>query len=173
MIDNGVINPGATFDDGEAICALFVDSVVNDSSGSIILGDSFLRSAYVVYDLENNEIAIGQTVFNATSSNIKVIPPGTGLPGVSSAATQIAPTTTATGPPLPVSPQTTAAPSNTPGTPAFDLGSGAVASSTGSSGSGSGSGSSSGSGPIATFEPFAFGMSMVLGIATLFGAMIL
>jgi hypothetical protein len=85
------INPGATFADGEAICSLFVDSVVNDPSGSIILGGSFLRSAYVVYDLENNEIAIGQTIFNATSSNIKAIPPGTGLPGVSSVATQISP----------------------------------------------------------------------------------
>jgi len=104
MFDNGAINPGATFDDGEAICSLFVDTVANDPSGSIILGDSFLRSAYVVYDLENNEIANGQTAFNATSSNIKVIPLGTGLPGVSFVATQIAPIAAATGPPLPVSP---------------------------------------------------------------------
>lgn len=169
MIDNGAINPGATFEDGEPICSLFVDTVANDASGSIILGDSFLRSAYVVYDLENNEIAIGQTVFNATSSNIKVIPSGTGLPGVSSVATQAAPTAAATVIPAPVPPATPVAPSNNPGTPTFNLGSGAVASSTGSSGSGS----SSGSGPTAAFEPLTFGMSMVLGIATLFGAMIL
>jgi hypothetical protein len=174
MIDNGAITPGATFEDGEPVCSLYVDTVANDASGSIILGDSFLRSAYVVYDLANNEIAIGQTVFNATSSNIKVIPSGTGLPGVSSVATQAAPTAAAaTLIPAPVSPATTVAPNNNPGTPTFSLGSAAVASPTGSSGSGSGSGSSSGSGPTATFEPLTFGMSMVLGIATLFGAMIL
>lgn len=36
----------------------------------MILGDSFLRSAYVVYDLINNQAAIAQTNFNATDSNI-------------------------------------------------------------------------------------------------------
>jgi hypothetical protein len=172
MINNGGITPGATFDNGEAVCSLFADSVVNDPSGSIILGDSFLRSAYVVYDLDNNEIAIGQTVFNATSSNIKAIPSGSGLPGVSSVATEAAPTTAATGIPAPAGGAATSAiPSNNPGTPTFALGSGATASSTGSSSSGTGS--SSGSVPTATFEPFTFGMSMILGVATLFGAMIL
>lgn len=171
MINNAGITPGATFDNGEAVCSLFVDSVANDPSGSIILGDSFLRSAYVVYDLENNEIAIGQTVFNATSSNIQPIPSGSGLPGVSSVATASAPTTAVTGLPAPAgAAATTALPSNNPGTPTFSLGSAAVASSTGGSSSG---GSKSGSVPTATFEPFTFGMSMLLGVATLFGAMIL
>jgi hypothetical protein len=171
MINNAGITPGATFENGEAVCSLFADSVANDPSGSIILGDSFLRSAYVVYDLENNEIAIGQTVFNATSSNIKPIPSGSGLPGVSSVATAVAPTTAVTGLPAPAgAAATTALGSNNPGTPTFSLGSAAVASSTGGSSSG---GSSSGSVPTATFEPFTFGMSMLLGVATLFGAMIL
>jgi hypothetical protein len=173
MINNAGITPGATFENGEAVCELFADSVANDPSGSIILGDSFLRSAYVVYDLENNEIAIGQTVFNSTSSNIKVIPSGTGLPGVSSVATEAAPTALATGIPAPAAAATSAVPSNNPGTPTFNLGSGVGASSTGSSASGSSTGSSSGSVPTAIFEPFTFGMSMILGIATLFGAMIL
>jgi Eukaryotic aspartyl protease len=175
MINNAGVTPGATFGDGEAVCSLFADSVVNDPSGSIILGDSFLRSAYVVYDLDNNEIAIGQTVFNATSSNIKPIPSGSGLPGVTSVATAAAPTTAVTGVPAPAGGAgSTASPSNNPGTPTFSLGSAAVASSTGSpSGSGSGSGSKSGSVPTAAFEPFTFGMSMILGVATLFGAMIL
>jgi hypothetical protein len=166
MINNAGITPGATFDNGEAVCSLFADSVANDPSGSIILGDSFLRSAYVVYDLENNEIAIGQTVFNSTSSNVKAIPSGSGLPGVSSVATQAAPTTAASGIPAPGGGAATSAiPSNNPGTPTFALGSGATASSTGSP--------SSGSVPTASFEPFTFGMSMILGVATLFGAMIL
>lgn len=175
MINNAGITPGAVFDNGEAICSIFADSVANDPSGSIILGDSFLRSAYVVYDLENNEIAIGQTVFNATSSNIKAIPSGTGLPGVSSVATAVAPTTAITGVPAPAGGAATSAvvSGNNPSTPTFSLGSAALASSTASSSSGSGSGSKSGSVPTASFEPFTFGMSMVLGIATLFGAMIL
>jgi hypothetical protein len=36
----------------------------------MILGDTFLRSAYVVYDLESNSIRIEQTVFNSTTSHV-------------------------------------------------------------------------------------------------------
>ena len=47
------------------------------SSGSVaILGDTFLRSAYVVYDLANNEISLAQTNFDSTRSNVREI--GTG-----------------------------------------------------------------------------------------------
>ncbi|KAH8821654.1 aspartic proteinase precursor [Xylogone sp. PMI_703] len=42
-----------------------------------VLGDTFLRSAYVVYDISNNEISLAQTVFNATDSNILEIGTGT------------------------------------------------------------------------------------------------
>ncbi|KAI9677618.1 MAG: hypothetical protein M1817_006572 [Caeruleum heppii] len=41
-----------------------------------VLGDTFLRSAYVVYDLANNEISLAQTNFNSTTDNILEI--GTG-----------------------------------------------------------------------------------------------
>ncbi|GAO48970.1 acid protease [Saitoella complicata NRRL Y-17804] len=37
---------------------------------SYILGDTFLRSAYVAYDIDNLEIYVGKTVFNSTTSNI-------------------------------------------------------------------------------------------------------
>ena len=37
---------------------------------SYILGETFLRSSYVVYNLEANEIAIAQAVVNTTASNI-------------------------------------------------------------------------------------------------------
>ena len=51
------------------------------SSGQVsILGDTFLRSAYVVYDLANNEISLAQTNFNSTNSNIREI--GTGSDSV-------------------------------------------------------------------------------------------
>ena len=42
-----------------------------------VLGDTFLRSAYVVYDLANNEISLAQTKFNATASHISQIGIGT------------------------------------------------------------------------------------------------
>lgn len=38
-------------------------------SGTNVLGDAFLRSAYVVYDLENQQIALAQTSFNATGQD--------------------------------------------------------------------------------------------------------
>ena len=43
-----------------------------------VLGDTFLRSAYVVYDLANNEISLAQTNFNSTSSHVVEIGSGAG-----------------------------------------------------------------------------------------------
>ena len=40
---------------------------------SPVLGDTFLRSAYVVYDLSNNEISIAATNYNSTSNNVMEI----------------------------------------------------------------------------------------------------
>ena len=58
---------------GEPVCILGI----GPSGDSIsVLGDTFLRSAYVVYDLSNNEIALAQTRFNATSSNVQEIQSG-------------------------------------------------------------------------------------------------
>jgi hypothetical protein len=51
-----------------------------------------LRSAYMVYDLTNNYIAIAQAVLNALpTSNIVEIPSGTSIPGVSSTARPMVP----------------------------------------------------------------------------------
>ncbi|ATY59472.1 Peptidase A1 [Cordyceps militaris] len=50
------------------------DSSNDGSVSSYLLGDSFLRSAYVVYDLENNQVAIAPTKFNATASNVVPFP---------------------------------------------------------------------------------------------------
>ncbi|TPX19084.1 uncharacterized protein E0L32_011245 [Thyridium curvatum] len=52
---------------GEDACSF---GIQNFSSDPFLLGDTFLRSAYVVYDLVNNEIGIAPTDFNATASNI-------------------------------------------------------------------------------------------------------
>ena len=48
-----------------------------------MLGDTFLRSAYVVYHLGNNQISLAPTVFNATDSDIREI--GNGTDGVPNA----------------------------------------------------------------------------------------
>ncbi|KAJ4289523.1 hypothetical protein N0V90_010852 [Kalmusia sp. IMI 367209] len=63
---------------GEPVCILGI----GPSGDSIsVLGDTFLRSAYVVYDLENNQIALAQTQFNSTKSNVEEIQSGTdGVP---------------------------------------------------------------------------------------------
>lgn len=47
-------------------------------SGISILGDTFLRSAYVVYDLTNNEISMAQATYDNGSSDIQEIAAGTG-----------------------------------------------------------------------------------------------
>jgi hypothetical protein len=63
---------------GQAICLLGIGPAGNSVA---VLGDTFLRSAYVVYDLENNEISLAQTNFNATSQNIQEIQKGSeGVP---------------------------------------------------------------------------------------------
>lgn len=48
--------------------------IQNASSDPFLLGDTFLRSAYVVYDLINNEIGIAPTRFNTTATNIVPFP---------------------------------------------------------------------------------------------------
>jgi hypothetical protein len=50
----------------------------------LLFGDTFLRSAYVVYDIDNRQIGIAQTIFNVTSSNLIAITAATDtqdLPG--------------------------------------------------------------------------------------------
>jgi hypothetical protein len=117
------------FPNGEPECEFFVmgGAAIDGTTEEVILGDSFLRSAYVVYDVANNEIAIAQAALNAAStSNILVIPSGTGLPKVSSTATLMLPTAAASaaatsnpgGPP-----SAAAASTGNPGSPTFNLGS--------------------------------------------------
>ncbi|KAF3311194.1 hypothetical protein TWF173_008644 [Orbilia oligospora] len=58
--------------------------ILGMNEGSVLtLGDTFLRSAYVVYDMDNEAISIGQTIFNSTSTNIMEI--GSGPDAVPSA----------------------------------------------------------------------------------------
>lgn len=70
-----------------------------DPSQPILLGDTFLRSAYVVYDLTNNQIGMAQTDFNATGTNVVEIS-GSAIPGATATATLAAQQQVYTGNPL-------------------------------------------------------------------------
>lgn len=82
-----VINPrsgsnsgnGGSGGDGEAC----VFGLAPSSAGAATLGDTFLRSAYVVFDMENNEISIAQSRFDAKNEDVAEI--GTGKDAVPSA----------------------------------------------------------------------------------------
>lgn len=66
-----------------------------EEGATAVLGDTFLRSAYVVYDLSSNQISIAQTNFNSTANNVVAI--SSGANGVPSAtAVQNAVTSVAT-----------------------------------------------------------------------------
>lgn len=80
-----------TFNDGTEAC-LF--GIAPSGSGTNVLGDTFLRSAYIVYDLANNQISLAQTTFNSTKHNVVEI--GTGSNAVPS-ATAVANAVSATG----------------------------------------------------------------------------
>lgn len=84
-----------TFSNGETICQLGIQAAGNLP---VLFGDTFLRSAYVVYDLDNNQIALAQTDFNATGSNVVAFESmGATIPSASVAPSQIGVTPTATG----------------------------------------------------------------------------
>jgi hypothetical protein len=83
------------FENGDAACSFGVGLLPDNTQ--VLLGDTFLRSAYVIYDLENAEIAIGNTIFNTTESNLVEISSGTskGVATISSVAPSVAVTNTA------------------------------------------------------------------------------
>lgn len=56
---------------GQDVCQF---GIQNFTSAPYLLGDTFLRSAYVVYDLVNNQVGIAETDFNSTDSNIVAFP---------------------------------------------------------------------------------------------------
>lgn len=73
-------------DNGTPLCEFGLDS---DASGlSILFGDTTLRSAYVVYDLDGDQVYLAQTNFDSKTSNIvEIAADGTaGTNGSSSAS---------------------------------------------------------------------------------------
>jgi yapsin 1 len=65
--DNG--NP--VVEDGIQYCIVAVGST--GEGRGVILGDAFLRSAYVVYDLENYQVALAQAAYGSSGTNIEAV----------------------------------------------------------------------------------------------------
>lgn len=84
LVDFQGDNPVPITDDaGHPICELGLSSPSTPDE-PLLFGDTFLRSAYVVYDLDSLQIGIAQTLFNVTDSNIQAITAsanGQSLPG--------------------------------------------------------------------------------------------
>lgn len=75
---------GPRFQNGEEACFFGISEADNHIA---VFGDTFLRSAYVVYDLEGHEIALANTVFNATNSDIRELASSSdGIPGATPVA---------------------------------------------------------------------------------------
>jgi hypothetical protein len=83
---------GSTYNDGTSAC---VFGIAPAGTSTVVLGDTFLRSAYVVYDIANNEISLAQTNFNSTSQDIQEI--GTGSSSVPGATAVSNPVTSVVG----------------------------------------------------------------------------
>ncbi|PWW80347.1 acid protease [Tuber magnatum] len=82
----------ASYSDGTPLCYWGILS--SGDVGTNVMGDTFLRSAYVVYDLDNEEISLANTRYDAADSRIREI--GTGrsavpdATGAASAVTMLA-----------------------------------------------------------------------------------
>lgn len=84
-----------TFDDGSEACSFGIYGAGEDP---ILFGDTFLRSAYVVYDLDNNQIALAQARFDVSGSDIQEFSAGGSIPGVNTVASQVQVPQTHSGP---------------------------------------------------------------------------
>ncbi|KAI8956507.1 aspartic peptidase domain-containing protein [Daldinia sp. FL1419] len=101
----GLDVPSLPFDD---VCSFGLQG----SGDYYLLGDTFLRSAYVVYDLTNKQIGLAQANLNSTESKIVEITKS-GIPDASGVASQVVATQAATGHPG----TGNSSPSGTSGTP--------------------------------------------------------
>lgn len=161
VLTNGRI---PTYQNGQQACQLGIQAA---GDLPILLGDTFLRSAYVVYDLVNNRIALANTDFNSTESN--VVPfasSGAPIPNATSAGSVAQVTQSGTGIPRVGTSATasgTANPTRATTATGLSAASGFAETGTGTSNSASTSSSAgvAGAGP----EPFAWSRVVVTGVA--------
>jgi hypothetical protein len=136
--------------------------ILPGGQGPYILGDTFLRSAYVVYDLQNNLIALAQTNFNSTTSSIVDFKASaTSIPNVSGVAGSASVTQTLTG--AIGNPGGKTATSSGSKTTATGTGTG-----TGSAASSTSSGATSKSAAVASVPTFDVQGLLVLGLSAAF-----
>lgn len=91
-----VVGSPAAFSDGTLACIWGLQPAGTRPN---LFGDTFLRSAYVVYNLETAQIAIAQTNFNTTSSNVVEFTDKE-IPNASATVSGVAVTQTFTGIPF-------------------------------------------------------------------------
>ncbi|RDA91499.1 putative aspartyl protease [Ophiocordyceps camponoti-saundersi (nom. inval.)] len=83
-----------SFGDGVSACYLgIMPSGGSSGSSANVLGDTFLRSAYVVYDLQGKNIALANTRYNVTASNVQEIPSDGKIPDAVDASNPVRATT--------------------------------------------------------------------------------
>lgn len=75
--------PTPHFRNGKTACRW---GILPSGDNPNLFGDTFLRSAYVVYNIDGNQVGIAQTNFNVTKQDIREITAATSLPGASSTA---------------------------------------------------------------------------------------
>jgi hypothetical protein len=157
------------YSNGEDACQLGIQAA---GDLPVLFGDTFLRSAYVVYDLDNNRIALAQTDFNSTESNVVAFESGgAAIPSATSAPNEAAVTQTASGnPKVGVTATATGADgaaTYNPTATGLSAASGFTAESTSTSKSSSSS-SSKKSGSAAGAQPFQWS-AVVVGAITILG----
>ena len=97
VLDPGTTASGGplTFSNGVPAC-LF--GIAPTGGSTPVLGDTFLRSALVVYDLANNAISLAQTDFNSTADDVREIGVGANsVPGASAVASPVTDVVAQTG----------------------------------------------------------------------------
>jgi Eukaryotic aspartyl protease len=108
VLDVGSSDGGQlTFQNGDAAC---VFGIAPAQGSEPVLGDTFLRSAYVVYDLDSNEISLAQTNFNSTTDDVVEITKASGVPGATDVASPVTTVSAETGGARIGSPTTTSSP---------------------------------------------------------------
>ncbi|OCT47593.1 putative aspartic-type endopeptidase OPSB [Cladophialophora carrionii] len=153
-----------TFENGDPACSFAIEAA---GDNPILFGDSFLRSAYVVYDLENAQIGLAQTNFDSSKadSKVEVFQVSSGIPNVVSTASAASVAQSFTG--IPRITQSTATATGELGggtsrSATFNL---TPATATSTSGSGSGSGRDSGDSNAASANFRAASMEMTSVLA--------
>jgi len=157
-----------TFENGDPACSFGIEAA---GDNPLLFGDTFLRSAYVVYDLENEQIGLAQTNFDANpnNQNVQAFQASSGIPDVTSTATAASVAQTFTG-----NPRVTEASATATG----DLGGGTSRSATfkltptGSSGASS-TGSSHSNAANPNLRPGSFQFSGIVAVGVIVGGVLL